>query len=119
MDAPIQDLTLTGGPLGFFGLVQFSSDLRIGGQSEAHLECNKETLAVKTKSQTVIPIGCQTAWKTMGSGPLEVEFQCAPQMTHYCGSSLVSVRDHLLVEVKIAGFVDQGGNSIEKPEAVV
>jgi hypothetical protein len=101
------------------GRAQTVGDLRVDLEAIADLEGDHDGFAVVAHLHAVVPVGMQAAGQAVLAGALEVEFEGAAQVTEDGGLALVGVRQHLAVEIEVAGLRDVVGHGVEEPLAVV
>ena len=69
--------------------------------------------------KAVVPVCKKSARNSVNAHVVKVELEGALKMLVNGSLTLVSIRNHLVVKVKISALGDIGRNCIEEPEAVV
>ncbi len=119
LNIAVQEIPLLPRPSSFVFFTETMGDLFINCESKPHLESYEQAFPIITQFETVIPISRQAAGKTISTAPFQIELQGTAQVAKNGILALVSIGQHLPVEVKISCFSHIGWNSVKQPQTIV
>ena len=94
-------------------------DLRVDIEAIPDLEGHHDRFAVIAHLHAVIPVRVKSAGEPVPTRAFDIKFQRPPQVTQHRRLPFVGVRQHLPVEIKVAGLCDVIRHRVEEPLAVV